>query len=95
MNRRSDHVEKARARLARWNAEIDVLKARIEEARADARIEGRDRLADLRERRDEAARRLDRLQGAGAEAWDEMQDGFERAGQELERAVRRARARFH
>lgn len=82
------------ARLDRWRAEIDGLRARAAEAGADARIEHAGELEELEERRQAARRRLHEFEAAGGEAWRDLRAGMYRAWGDLAEAPRHARERI-
>ncbi|SUZ34033.1 hypothetical protein ROE7235_03814 [Roseibaca ekhonensis] len=44
MTEREQYIEKAKAKLDQWNADIDKFKAKVAESDADAKIEFRARL---------------------------------------------------
>jgi len=94
MSEKQHYIDKAKARLEQWEAEIDKLKARMDEAGADARIEYREELDDLRKRRTEAKEKLSKLADAGDDAWDDVRQGLEAAWDKAESAFKKARSRF-
>ncbi len=87
-------VQKVKARIDEWNAEIDRLQARAEQAEADARIEYHDEILKLKNYRDEARKKLDKLQHAGEGAWEDLKAGVEMAFDAMNQAVHSARQRF-
>ena len=89
---RDAYVEKLKAKLDEWNAEIDRLQAKSKNAEADARIEYEQKVGELRRLRDDARERLDHLKGAGSDAWDEMRSGFQEFWDHATRAFERTAA---
>ncbi|MDJ0862802.1 MAG: hypothetical protein QNK18_13785 [Gammaproteobacteria bacterium] len=79
MSSRDEYLEKFKAKLDDWNADIDKLEARAREAQADMQEEYRTQLEVLRKTRDEAIQEYDRIQNAAVDAWDAMVDGTEKA----------------
>lgn len=78
------------AYLKALEPEIEGLKARAGTATAEAkRI-----LAELRQKREAARARVQKLRGAGDEAWGEIRAGLERAWGELKTAMESAVAKF-
>ena len=53
MSEKNQYIEKAKARIAQWDAEIDKMKAKADEAEADAKIEYQKQLSEMRTQRDE------------------------------------------
>jgi DNA repair ATPase RecN len=79
MSERDVYVEKMKAKLDEWNAELEKLSARMSTAEADAKLEYQKMKKHLIEQRDEATQRLDKLQSASENAWQDMRKGFESA----------------
>ncbi len=92
--KRDAFVKKIKASIDEWNAEIDRLKARAEQAEAEARIEYHDEIQELKNYRDDARKRLSRLEQAGEGAWEDMKAGVEMAFEAMSQAVSSARNRF-
>jgi uncharacterized coiled-coil DUF342 family protein len=92
--KRDAFVQKIKARIDEWNAEIDRLKAKAEQAEADARIEYHDEIQELKNYRDDARKKLDKLQNAGEGAWEDLKAGVEMAFDAMNQAVSSARNRF-
>jgi predicted nucleic acid-binding Zn-ribbon protein len=86
MSEREQYVEKAKARIDQWNADIEKLQAKAGEAKADAKIEYEKQLRELRAQRDEAKEKLDEIAKASDSAWDDMKAGFESAWDKISSA---------
>lgn len=94
MSKNDQYVEKAKAQLDQWNAEIAKMEAKVREVEADSKIEYEKYLGELRTKRDDAQQKLHDLGQAGDDAWDDMKDGFEKAWDALSSSFENARARF-
>lgn len=94
MTSRDEYLEKFKANLDEWNAEISKLEARAREAQADAKIQYEKQLASLREMRDDAQEKFMEMQNATTEAWDAMLKGTEKAWQAWVGAFEEARSKF-
>jgi len=94
MSERTQYVEKAKARIDQWNADIEKLQAKANEAKADAKIEYEDQLKELRAQRDEAKAKLEEMAEASDSAWDDMKAGFERVWEKASNAFENAKERF-
>lgn len=94
VSERDQYVEKTKAKLDQWNAEIDKVEAKMKEAEADAKLEYQKQLDEMRKRRNEAEAGLKEVADAGDQAWDDVRHGFERAWGSLSEAFERARSRF-
>jgi len=94
MTERDQYIEKTKAKIDQWNADIDRMKARAEEVGADARIEYQKRLDEMRAQRDEAEAQLKTLREASDDAWRDMKAGFDKAWDNISGAFDSAMARF-
>lgn len=86
--------KKLQARLDELNAEIARLEAKADLAAADAQLEYRKQLGELRSVRGDAEKRLEELRSAGAAARDDLAAGAEAAWESLSDAVKRSISRF-
>jgi hypothetical protein len=93
-NRRKAYEEKIDAQLKEWNAQIDLLKAKADKARAEAKIEYYKTIDALQHKQEEARRKLKELKTAGDEAWEDVKKGAEKAWDEIRIAYKDAASRF-
>ena len=91
---RDAYVEKMKAKLDEWNAEIDKLEAKARQAEADARIGYHKQIDTLKEKRTNLSKRFDDLRQSGESAWKDMKSGVELAANSLSEALRSAQSRF-
>jgi len=96
MNRdkRDAYLEKAKAQLDEWNAELDSLEAKARGATADAKIKYDEEITAIRQRRDEAKRKFAEIQSASEDAWEQLKEGAEAAWNSLKEAVTKAKSQF-
>ncbi len=94
MSARDAYVEKLKAQLDEWNAELDKLQARLRGARADAKIDYEKQIKTLRQQRDEATTKLAEIQEASEDAWEDLKQGMENTWTALKEAFERAKSRF-
>lgn len=94
MSEKQNYIDKAKARLEQWESEIEKLRAKMEEAGADAKIEYRDELDELRKHRTEAKEKLSKLAEVGDDAWDDVRHGLEAAWDRVESAFKKAKSRL-
>ncbi len=93
-DKRKAYEEKLDAQLKEWNAEIDLLKAKAENAKADRKIEYATKIDTLQHKRDIAKTKLHELKNAGDEAWEDIKTGAEKAWAEVKTAFHDAAAKF-
>ena len=94
MSAREQYIEKAKARIDQWNAEIDKMKAQVHEAGADAKIRYQKQLDEMRAQRDDGHAKLKEVRHASDDAWDDMKAGFDKAWENIADAFDDARSRF-
>lgn len=94
MDEKSAYRQKLEARFDQWRAEIDKLQAKATEAGADARLEYQEEIEKLRDQQEDARAKLDELDNASDEAWEDLKSGIENAWDDLGEAVKSARERF-
>ena len=93
-DKRKAYEEKLDAQLKEWNAQITLLKAKAENAKADARIDYYKTIEALERKQDEAKTKLQELQTAGDEAWEAVKTGTEKAWAEVKTAYHDAASKF-
>ena len=93
-DKRKAYEEKIDAQLEEWNAQIALLKARADKARAEAKIEYNKTIEALQRRQDEARAKLHELKTAGDEAWEDLKTGAEKAWAEVKTAFHDAASKF-
>ena len=93
-NRRKAYEEKLDAQLREWNAQIDLLRAKAETVKAEAKVEFYAKIDALQHKRDSAGTKLQELKAAGDEAWEELKTGAEKAWAEVKTAFHDAASKF-
>lgn len=89
--RRSAFVRKMRARLKKYDAKITRLQANIQESRADREIENIESFERLKERRDEAAKKIEEIKESGLESWVNLKQRVKTAMRDLKQSFREAK----
>jgi len=93
-DKRKAYEEKLDAQLEEWSAQIALLKARADKARAEARIEYIKSIEALQHRQDEAGAKLRELKTSGDEAWEDIRTSAEKVWDEVKAAFQSAASRF-
>ncbi len=83
MTKREEYVEKLKAQLDVWNADIEKLEAKARVASAETRTKIEEQVATLKGHRDEAAAKFDTLREATEEKWEELKAATEVAWAKL------------
>jgi hypothetical protein len=93
-NKRRVYEEKLDAQLKEWSAQIALLKAKADNAKADAKVEYYKTIDTLQHKQSDAKTKLQELKTAGDEAWEDLKAGAEKAWTEVKTAYHDASARF-
>lgn len=94
MNKRDDFIERMKANLEAWNAEIDILAAKAREVGDEARVKYHDDIERLKQRRDETRELLEELQQTSEAAWGTLRQGLEESWERLRKAFADASSHF-
>lgn len=94
MSKKEAYQQKLQAQLAGWRADIDKLKAKADEAGADAKIKLNRQAEDLQSKLDAAESKLDELGDASEDAWEAMKSGVENSFHEAGEGFKAAAAKF-
>jgi uncharacterized membrane protein len=93
-DKRKAFEEKLDAQMKEWNVQIALLKAKAENAKADAKVEYYAKIEALQHRRDTARAKLQELKAAGDGAWEDLKTGAEKAWAEVKTAFHDAVSKF-
>jgi len=93
-DKRKAYEEKLDAQLKEWSAQIALLKAKADNAKADAKIEYYKTIEALQRKQNEAKTKLQELKTAGDEAWEDLKTGAEKAWAEVKTAFHDAISKF-
>lgn len=91
---RQEYQAKVKAELDKFNAQVEEMKAKAAQAQADAKADYHSRMEEVYAKRDAAQNKLQELQNTSAEAWEDVQKGFENAWNDLTDAFERASQNF-
>jgi hypothetical protein len=92
---RDEYVNKLKAQIDHWNAEMAKWQVQAQNASKDAAERYVKQLEQFRGKRDEAMAELRRLQNASLDAWTDMMRGAESALKSWQEAFEKARSNFN
>ncbi|MFZ3044676.1 MAG: coiled coil domain-containing protein [Desulfatirhabdiaceae bacterium] len=93
-DKRKAYEEKLQAQYEEWNAQIALLKAKAEKAKAEAKIEYYKNIEALQHKHEEAGTKLHELKIAGDDAWEDVKTGAEKAWDEVKAAYHHVASKF-
>jgi lipid II:glycine glycyltransferase (peptidoglycan interpeptide bridge formation enzyme) len=91
---RDEYVNKLKAQIDHWNAEMAKWQAQAQDASKEYAERYAKQLEQFRGKRDEAIAELRRLQHASSDAWSDMMRGAESALKSWQEAFEKARKNF-
>ena len=94
MDKRKAYEEGFDAQMKEWSAQIALLNAKADKAKADAKIEYYKAIESLQGKQDGAKLKLQELRAAGDDAWEDLKAGTENAWADLKAAFQNAASRF-
>lgn len=94
MSSREEYVQKMKAQLDQWNAEVAKWEEKTRSAQADMKAQYEQQLETYRSRRDEAMAQMRQVQAASTEAWMDMMKGADAAWKAMGEAFLKARSHF-
>ena len=94
MEKKEIYLQKLKAKMHEWTAEIDKLEAKAGQIKADAKIEYEKRIADLKEKRKDFEAKLAEMKKAGDGTWEGLKQGLENSWEVLKTSFTKAKAEF-
>jgi predicted nuclease with TOPRIM domain len=91
---RKVYIEKMKAKMDEWDADLEKLQATTQSAQADMKVQYEEQMARLRQQQDEAREMLSKMTEASEAAWEDMRKGMEAAWTATNQAFIDAFSRF-
>ena len=85
---------KRSAQLKEWGAQLDLLEAKAENAGADIKVKHAVELDELRGKQRTASWKMQELEIASGEAWEELKATADRIWEDLKTGMTEAHAKF-
>ncbi len=95
MNKRDQYLEKLKAQLDEWNAEVAKWEAKNRSAQAGMRIEYEKQLEAFRRQRDQGLEQMRKVQAETGDAWVDLVRGADDAWAKMREAFEKAQSHFH
>ena len=94
MSKRDIYVEKLKAQLDIWNAQIDKFEAQAKQASASAKAGYEEQIKLLHQQRDLAKAKFAEIQVASDEAWEDLRQGADTVWTAFRESLEKAMSRF-
>ena len=95
MNKREQYLEKLKAQLDEWNAEVAKWETKTRSAQAGMRIEYEKQLETFRRQRDQGLEQMRKVQAETGDAWIDLVRGADEAWAKMREAFEKAQSHFH
>jgi uncharacterized phage infection (PIP) family protein YhgE len=86
--------EQMKTKLAEYNDDIDKLQAKVEALGGDAKAKAEQQMTELRQKRDDASKKLQELSSSSGNAWKQLKSGIEAALDDLGNTYKKVAAEF-
>jgi hypothetical protein len=88
------YKQKLAAQLKEWGAQINLLEAKLENASADVKVKRAEVLHGLRAKQRAASEKMQELEKAGGDAWEQTKITADKIWADLKTGVADARSKF-
>lgn len=88
---RKAYITRLSARIDRWDADLDKLRAQAREASADVEIVIRKSIKRIVKSRNDVADRIKQISAAGSDAWSGLREQADEAADIVEKAFKKVR----
>ena len=88
------YKQKMAAQLKEWDAQINLLEAKVENAGADIKVKRAQAIHELRAKQRAASEKMKELGKASGEAWDQVKVTADKIWDELKAGIADAHSRF-
>ncbi|MCG7852737.1 MAG: hypothetical protein MIO92_09465, partial [Methanosarcinaceae archaeon] len=92
--KKTSYERRIEAELHEWGTKIDILKAKAEASKAEARSIYVNQIEGLKAKQEAAKRKLNQLRESGEEAWEDVKKGVDTALTDLGKAIKDALSKF-
>lgn len=88
------YKQKMSAQLKEWNAQINLLEAKVENANADLKIKRAEALHELRAKQRTASEKMQELGKASGAAWEQIRETADKVWDDLRTGLAEAHSKF-
>jgi hypothetical protein len=94
VSNREIFVEKLKAKLDEWNAEVDRLESKTEMIDAQSRARYRAAMQEIKGKIQQIEKKLTVFKNSSTDAWQDLKAGAESAWKDFEASLKQAKERF-
>jgi len=94
MSTRVSYVEKLKAQLTEWRADLDRLEAEAKNAAPDAELRYGEQITELRQKAEEAQETLSKIREGDEDAWKDLKKGAENMWGAFKKSFVKAKSEF-
>lgn len=77
MVKRTEYIKQLSAHMVEWDAQIDLIKDKVESATPETKFEYSNAIATLQFKRDEVSVKLQGISSASDDEWEDLKTGTE------------------
>lgn len=92
MQERDEYVKKLKTQIDNWNADLELLEAKVVVAKADGKAAIHARIAELRGWRDQVLQKADEIATASNDGWQHLRTGVDETWKALTDALSSAKS---
>ena len=92
--KRDAYVQELKAKVDEWNAEIDKLAAKADQAEAETKIKYHKHIEELRTKRNDIEDKITALQQVSDSAWEDLKQGIENSWEIFKKSFTKAKSEF-
>lgn len=92
--KKKSYERRIEAELHEWATKIDVVKAKAEASKTEAKNIYIEQIEDLKSKQELAIQKLHQLRESGVDAWEDIKSGLDEAVTDLGKAIKDALSRF-
>ncbi len=91
---REAYTQKLKAKIDEWNAELDRLAAKADQADGEIKVRYYKQMEELRKKRNDVEQKVQELKDSTESVWDDMKQGVENSWATWKESFTRAKSEF-
>lgn len=93
-SKKDAYIQKLKAKIDEWNADLDKLAAKADQADGETKIKYQQQIEGLKSKREELQGKIADLKDASESAWEDLKDGVEKSWETWKESFSRAKTEF-